>query len=365
MDISEPKILDASEPLSKALDEILSSGTAVFVVKDKSLFGLIDDRNMRLGLSDASKTKCDSVCVRCPSIAPNAGVQGRMDAFLSGHFKALPVVDAKGRITGATSRADLLRDLVEQKLVPKAQVYQHMGRPAYTIEYSKSVADAKTLMKKTGAHHLVVTRGGNITGTISTFDFTGFLMKPKERQSFQLISDAKGFDGKRIEEILRPGFSSIPETATLEEAAQKMAFEGISNLVVVAEKKPVGVITATDIFKLVRSLFVEEKDVLVSGLDSDSLAYYGRIKGDILAITSKFDQALKIEGLSVHIKKGKSVYEAHLSFDLNNRHTSFKTEAYSLGETISAISKELKIMLEKSKSEKMERKKPPKSEPEE
>ncbi len=357
MDITEAKILDAAEPLSKALDEILKSGTAVFVTKNSQLFGLIDDRNMRMGISDASKTKCESACIKCPSIANSAGIPERLEAFLAGHFKSLPVLNANGRIIGATTRADFIRELVSQKLVPHVQAYQHMSRPVCTVECDRTIADAKSMMKKNEVHHLVVTRGGNIAGTISTLDFAGFLINPQGRQSYQLISSVQNFDSYKLEQVMRPNFIAIDETATLEEAASKMASENVSSVVVVSQKKPVGIIAATDIFKLVKKLYEEEKDVLVSGLDQDNLAYYGRIKGEILSIVSKFDKSMKIENITVRIKKGKSIYEADTHFDLNNRHIAFKCEAYNLRDTIAAISKELKILLEKAKSAKMERKK--------
>lgn len=356
MDMAEPKVFDATEPLSKALDDILKTGTAAFVTKNKELFGLIDDRNLRMGITDASKMKCENACVKCPSLKQSSSIPERIDAFMTGHFKALPVIDAKGWIIGATSRSDLLRDMRAQNLVPKAAVYQYMNRPAYTIETGQTIADVKSAMKKTGGHHFVVMRAGNIVGTISTFDFTGLFAKNKERQSYQIISEVKNFDSKRVDEVYRDNFVTIEETATLDEAADRMAKEGISNVIVVSAKKPTGVLSATDIFKLVRKLYTEEKDVLVSGLDEDNLVYYERIKQDILGVVSKFDKSLKVENITVHIKKGKSVFEANLALDLNNRHVAFKREGYNIAETVALLVKELKIVLEKDKTEKTDQK---------
>ncbi len=353
----EAKTIEATEPLSKALDEIMASGTAVFVTKDRRLFGLIDDRNMRLGISDASKTKCGNACVKCPSLNEGAEVQERIRSFLAGHFKSLPVLDAKGRIMGALTRADLLRELVSLKLVPKAQAYQHMSRPAVTIDENQTVAGAKSTMKKNDVHHLVVTRSGTVVGSISTLDLAGFLTKPKGRQSYQLISEVQGLESRRIVDILRGNFVSVEETTTLEEAALKMAEENVSNLVIVADKKPVGVLSATDIFKIVVRLYEKENEISISGLDESTLVYYGKIKNELLGIAAKFGKALKIENLAVRIKKGKSVYEADMHLDLNNKHKAFRCEGYNLSETTAALSYELKTLFEKVKSEKKERRK--------
>ncbi|MFA5077023.1 MAG: CBS domain-containing protein [Candidatus Micrarchaeia archaeon] len=357
MDLTEAKVFDASEPLSKAIDEILRSGTAVFVMKGGRFFGLIDDRNMSMGIADPSRAKCEGASVKSPTVQTGASVQERMDAFLSGHFKALPVVDPKGKIVGSTSRSDLLRELCSLKLVPRVQVYQFMSKPAYTIRHDQTVADAKTIMKKTGVHRLVVTSGENAVGVISTFDFAGLFSKPRERKGYQVISQITSSESKKIDDILRERFSSVPETFTLDEAAEKMASEGVSSLVILDGMKPTGLISATDVFKVVRRLFENEKDVMVSGLDPEHLVYYGRIKEGVLGSVKKFEKSFNIDNLAVHFKKGKTMYEATVHMDLNGRHVAFKCEAHELGEAVAMISKELKIIFEKAKSEKMQLKK--------
>ncbi|MDD5337623.1 MAG: hypothetical protein PHS02_04020, partial [Candidatus ainarchaeum sp.] len=101
----------------------------------------------------------------------------------------------------------------------------------------------------------------------------------------------------------------------------------------------------------------EEKDVMVSGLDPEHLVYYGRIKDEVLNSVKKFEKSFSVDNLAVHFKKGKTMYEATVHMDLNGRHVAFRCEAHQLGEAVSMISKELKIIFEKAKSEKMELKK--------
>lgn len=354
MNMTKANIFEGDEPLSKALDEILRTGTAVFVIKNKQLFGLIDDRNMRFGISNASKTKCESACIKCSAIKQDSRLEEKLEAFLAGHFKTLPVLDGKGKIIGAVSRTDLLQELYIQKLIPHTPLYQYMNKPVYTVNYEQSIADAKSIMKKTGAHYLVVLRSGNVVGTISTFDFTGFLTTPKKRQAYQLISQVTGTDSIKIGELMRENFSSIAETASLNEASTKMIEERVSHVIVVADKKPVGILSATDIFKLVRTLCKQEKEMRISGLDESMLVYYKKIKDAVLARVIKFEKSFKIENIAVHIKKGKSVYQANMQFDLNNKHIAFKCEGYTLEEAIAVLSKELKILFEKAKSEKID-----------
>ena len=98
MKIKEALILDENEPLSKALNEVLDTGTAAIVTKDKKYKGIIDDRNLRnFSVQNPAKIKCKSVIVKPPVLNPDTGILDRIDAFLMGHFKALPVVNKAGK----------------------------------------------------------------------------------------------------------------------------------------------------------------------------------------------------------------------------------------------------------------------------
>lgn len=356
MDISQATIFDSEEWLSKALDAISRSGTAVFVTKDGALFGLIDDRNVRSGFSDVSRVKCSTASVKCPSIRAESDVGALLSAFLGGHFKQLPVVDEKGRVIGALSRSDLLRELARMHRIPKGSADAYMKTPLFSIEDDKAVVDAKNIMKKDGVHHLAVTHNGALTGTISTFDFLGFLMIPKEKQALQFVDNVKDFNSWKLSEVMRSAVS-VNASATLAEAALMMADRGLSSLVVLSGGKPVGMLTATDIFKFVHGTLERRMDVAIGGLDEENLVYHADIRNGVLAVASKFETSMKIENLSVQFKKGKSIHTLHVHFDLDNKPVAFACEGYKMGEAISSLAKQLKITLDKAKSEKMERKK--------
>lgn len=349
-------ILEHHEPLSKALDFILEKGTAVFVVKNKKFIGLIDDRNMRFGISDASKTKCENACVKAPIIKESFSIKEKIDAFLSGHFKALPIINDNEEIVNSITRSDLLRELVENKLVPPYPIYQYMSTPLYSIESSLTIGEAKSEMKKNKTHYLAVTEKNKLVGIISTLDFSSFLLKPKERKSSIIIDEVKNIDTKKVKEVMREPFT-IDENLNLIEAAIKMAQNNVSHLVTLRDGKPVGIVAASDIFKLIKKINEEENKIVISGLDEDNLSYYQSIKEEVEAILKKATKFAKVENIHIHIKKGKSVFELTMQFDLNNKKTSIRVEGYDLEEAISLLTKELKVIFEKNKSKRLERKK--------
>lgn len=360
MIVSQAKIFDSTEPLSKALDYILKTGSAVFIVKNKELVGIIDDKNVRKGFIDSSKIKCESASVRCPSIKQNADIKEYLDGFLSGHFKILPIVNEKQKITGAVSRSDLLSELCALKLVPNTSISQYMHTPVHTIEYSQTIGSAKNLMKQAKVHHLIVSSKGKIVGTFSTFDLVRFLIKPKKRQASQLVDKISNLDTLKIGEMMHKAVL-IEENATLNDAAKKMADHAVSLITIIKDKKPVGVLSATDLFRIIRKFYETESDIIISGLSNDDVAYYSQIKTEINNTLRKFQKKLKIENIAIHFKKTKSVYQANVHFNINNGSKAFKREAHKLYDIIKAVCKELRILFEKAKSEKMTLKKLPRN----
>ncbi len=356
MEISQASVFDCEERLSKALDIVLKEGSVAFVSKEGRLFGIIDDRNISGGFSDVSKVKCGNACVKCPSISQGVKIAELLDAFLAGHFKFLPVVDAKERVVGAVSRSDLLCELSRLKLMPKGQVSLYMKSPVHSIEGSRTIGEAKTLMKKEDVHHVVVTDKSMILGVISTFDFIGLMASQKERQSFQFISEVKDFNSRRVSDIAR-NYVSVKAGATLDEAAMAMVGKRESSVLILEGMKPIGILSAMDIFKNVRKSMEKKIDVLIGGLSEDTLIYHEALKAGVLGIVSKFDKSFAIGRMSLQVKETKSVFTLHFYFDMDGKFQTVSCEGHTIIEALAVLSKHLKALFEKAKSEKMDKKK--------
>ncbi|MBU0586481.1 CBS domain-containing protein [Candidatus Micrarchaeota archaeon] len=356
MDISRATVFSGEEHLSKVLDTIMRTGTAVFVTKEGKLFGLIDDRNVRSNFSDPSNVRCDTASVKCPSLKEDAHVLDILDAFLSGHFKSLPVLDSSEKIIGSVSRTDLLGELHNLNLIPGGLAEQYMSSPVYTIDENNTISEAKALMNKKGVHHLAVMHNSSISGILSTFDFMGLALSPKGRQSYQLISVVKDFGSRKVGEIARSPIS-VGNDLTLVQAVMKMKEKGVSSILVVDDKKPIGMLSATDIFKKIRAMLEPKLDLIVSGLDDDTLIYHEEIKSSVLSALSKFQGTFVFDSPSVQVKRGKSVYIIHVHLKIDNKPVAISSEGYKIGDTMMAINHQIKAVLDKVKGEKLGMKK--------
>ena len=111
MDIEQPSIIDSSEPVSRAVNEISRTGLPVLVTKNGKYFGLIDERSIRHRTASPNKERCETIAERTPTLNAESTVMDSCKAFFAGRFKAIPVID-KGNIAGAITRHTLMNELL-------------------------------------------------------------------------------------------------------------------------------------------------------------------------------------------------------------------------------------------------------------
>ena len=351
MEIKEVLILDENDPLSKALNGILDTGTAVVITRKGKYHGIVDDRNMRLfAAQNPAKTKCKAVVAKPPVLRPDTGVLERINAFLLGHFKALPVVNERDRPVGITTRVELLKDMFTTSLIPGIGVKALMNSPVYVIDEKKTVGEAKLKMKKYGARRLVVTRRGTPSGIFSKLDLTRETLKPKEKQKMAtVISSKRNYDDNILAGLYRSDITTVPERSTVDEAARKMIKKSVSSVVVMNGKKPAGVLSALDIFKMIKDAAKKRMNITISGLDGETVFYRDSIREEVGKVAKRFSESYGIRKVNVHVKKGKSVYTINIFLEGNRENFTIKTEGPSLKDTTNMAVSELKKRLARKK----------------
>ncbi|MDI6724158.1 MAG: CBS domain-containing protein [Methanobacterium sp.] len=124
------------------------------------------------------------------------------------------------------------------------EVREAMNSGVIAINQDTQPLEAFEKMYRTGVRRLfVVDEDGNPIGVISYLDLVGILgtLKPSSKTSNNLI----------IEDIMSEDIISISADDKIEDAANLMLRADVSGLLVLEDEKPVGVITKTDICRLV------------------------------------------------------------------------------------------------------------------
>ncbi|MFH1222146.1 MAG: CBS domain-containing protein [Candidatus Micrarchaeota archaeon] len=343
MEMKEALILDGSEPLSRAIGGVLENNTAVIIAKNGKYFGIIDDRNLNMSGDSPTKTKCETVAIKPPVISPESTLWERTEAFLSGRFKALPVVDAKQKPLGIITRVEVLKELKELGAIPNISVKTLMNSPVFTIDEKATVSDAKKIMKEEDAKRLIVTRNGRPVGIFSTLDIAVFALKPVQSRWRErgVVDSRTAREGDTISRFFRPDMLTIEEHNTVKEATDYMIKREVSYLVVLKDSKPVGILSALDIFKWLKDKLTEELPVEISGLGVETRGQYGQIKDEMTKAVSKFVKKFGITGMTVHVKETKSFFsvKAHV---IAREMFVVSAEGSTLEETVSMVAAELK-----------------------
>ncbi len=122
------------------------------------------------------------------------------------------------------------------------EVKEAMNQGVITINPDTSPLEAFEKMYKEGVRRLFVMEGETPVGVISYLDLVGVLgsLKPSAQQN-----------SIKINEIMSKDIITIDAGDKIEDAANLMLRADVSGLLVLENEKPAGVITKTDICRLV------------------------------------------------------------------------------------------------------------------
>lgn len=357
MEIKKALVLDSGDSLSKAVSELMETGTAVVVTKNKKYYGIVDDRHLRHGITDPVKTKVETVVAKSPTVPPDSSILDRINAFLVGHFKALPVVDDSGKVLGITTRVEVLTEMLNNRLIPKARVSEFMNSPVYSVEDNESLGKVKGRMKELNTNKLLVTNKGNVVGVISTLDLAAYLRKPKGRDKKPLVLKEIGNpDETPVSKFLRSDVITADEKATLEEAIKKMVAREVSSVVITSDRKPVGVFSALDLFKKIKENEKENTEIQISGLNGENKRFHELISDKITGVADKFSKSFNIRNVQVKIKENKKTFVVHVYLETDEGRISMSHERYGIKEAVDEISGELDRTLRKMKDKRKNKK---------
>jgi CBS domain-containing protein len=314
MKLVEAAVVQASEPLSKAISLIKRNGVGVFVFDKKKYLGVVDERSVLSAAADASTTRCKSAAIHTPILTPSSSVLDACKAFLSGRFKIIPVMEGQ-RLIGGVTRWEAMEAMREEGMLSGHTVEAHMTSPILTIDANAPLSVAEATMKQTNVRRLAVLSNGHLVGLISLHDLLKAKYTQKERRPY-MKEDASGLSAP-VMEFMKERVETINLKASLSEAVSKMLEKQVAALVVTEGLRPVGIITAKDIFE--SALYHYQKaQVQISGLHGMEQMVADSIMDEAEEMLSKLRRIMRVESISIHIKKeGKAHFvSAHIRGDI-------------------------------------------------
>ena len=251
--------IDKDQNLSDALRLLRKHNVSRLpVTNNKELVGIISERDIanKLGSSKyesmpASRLHISSVMIKDVLTVPETmQLDDVAKLMLDNGIGSVPVMD-DDKMVGIVSKADFVT-LAVGIAFNKITVKEIMTKDLTVVSPTERLVHARRLMLESKVGRLPVVDDENILGMVTSKDlmraFIDFRKKVPEKYQKSQIKDVL------VEDIMSSNPVVTSKDATISEVAQIMMETGYNGLPVVEDDKVVGIITQTDILRLIQKL---------------------------------------------------------------------------------------------------------------
>ena len=312
--IESPLVVDADEPLAKAIGLMGENGAyGVIVVSEGKYLGVVDDRCLLKFEGNVEKTKCGSLIKKTNGLKEDSSAEEMVADFISSDATLLPVLRDE-RVVGSITRRNALKLLVDAKPIAGKRVENVMSAPAITLPDEATIAQAVSLMRGKRIFRVVIVDAkGKVEGVLSSYDLA-MKLKKYSKQSFTNKSFSPSKEGDLSESpvtgLMTANVVTIAEGAPLKEAVRKMIDSNLRALVVSRDGKPVGTVSAQNVFEA--CLVGKPLNVFVHGLAPEEKMLKESIVeegADFMERLGKFVRLSADDSLELHVKTNREGFK--------------------------------------------------------
>ncbi|MGC8710372.1 MAG: CBS domain-containing protein [Candidatus Micrarchaeia archaeon] len=342
--VTKTPIYEYKVPITEALDKI-NQLTAVVITKNKSYYGIVDDRTLtRKGtLKLTKKYSIGKFAKKVPLLDNSTSIEKAIVYFYTEGVKALPYMEGDV-IKGVVKRSEMLKAILSFHMLSNIKVESAMTSPIIAIDSNANMAQAKDAMQENKVNRLAVINNGKLFGIITYKDMmkafsTSSGRAPKYKNYYSLSGTTVGSACER-------NIHTIEQNMLVDNAIREFLNKNISSLIVTRNQKPVGIITVKDVFELIASSSLESANkVIISGLDDYTKEYEEDIKAELNDLANKINRFRRIgvNYISLNIKRSKTRnYEMRGKLVLKKGGTfAAASQGYSLESVLRDITKKL------------------------
>ncbi len=338
---------------------------APVINEDNHLIGMVSYRSI-LMKGVGRDTRVQSIMEPPFYIYEDADINTAINSLVTWRSKEIPVINIDGIVVGIISRSAILYNLIENKKIPKAKVWDVMSKPAITISEKENIAKGRWLMLKSGISRLPVVDAGNrVVGVITLSDIVErlYTIRLSRRKGYEWIQSEESFLAAPVSEFMTAPPISIPIDIDIVEAARILLDNRISGAPAVTSDNIVkGVVSSIDILRRYLETFtvVQPIEAKISGAIGDELERI-QIEKLVNSYLSKYSRYIGIVNFKLIVKRrGKMedmAIEKRRQYDVSIRLTtnlgtlSVNSQCWDLAtcvrETLSILERRLRKMIDK------------------
>jgi CBS domain-containing protein len=276
------------------------------VLERKKIVGVITMRDLMRRKNVPPNTKVSTVLQPAPDVTPGMSLPEVAERMISTGFRALSVVKDR-RLVGMISRSDLVRALVKAKSLEGVTVNEFMTPKPQCVAEDDTVEHAVQIMRSLGERSIpVVDRNRRLKGVVGLKDIVDLFARPKVREHY---GDRAGREEKvviQVKGVMRYPPVTVGPEATVHRAADLMAKNQISSVIVSENDEPVGIITTQDLMQFLAGLREREQlFVEIGGLEDEPRDVYDMMYAVIEKEMRRIAQLVRPRTLTIHVQKYK------------------------------------------------------------
>jgi CBS domain-containing protein len=276
------------------------------VLERKKLAGVVTMRDLMRRRNLPPTTKVSTVLEVPPEITPETALPEAAEKMISAGFRALPVVKGKS-LVGIISRSDIVRALVDTRALEGIAVRDFMTPNPQCVAEDDTVEHAVQLIRSLGERSVpVVDKNRRLKGVVGLKDVVELFARPKDREHFGERAGREEKVSLEVKGVMRyPPFTVGPD-ADVHRAAELMAKNHVSSIIVTEHDEPIGIITTQDLMQFLaglrerQQLFVE-----IGGLEDDPNETYDEIYDIVQKEMRRIAPLVQPRTLAIHLQKYK------------------------------------------------------------
>ncbi len=342
--ISDTAFYDYKDQMSDALTKVNKFG-AVVVFKDGQYYGVVDDRSIaKQGTIRMPENYPVGKFARSVPILDRSSDIGKaIEVFYNSATKAVPLAE-NNKIKGILKRTDILKSILSLHILSSYKASDVMSTPVIAIDQETSIEKARYAMKENNVNRLAVMDKGKLFGIIT---FKG-LIESMEIKNRSPEFSPKGRAHATVADYSRHDVYTIDQDTNLDQTIRELIKNNTSALLVMRKGKPVGMLTIRDIFEtIVKNSNVPRRNIVLSGLDSNTKEYEQDINTSLEAFADKVDKFrdVKIDYIALNVKAIKG--EKSRQYDLRARIGLVKGGTISMSSSGFNLERTLKVLVDK------------------
>src|SRR5437667_8367768 len=217
------------------------------VLDRKRLVGVVTMRELMRRRNLPPNTKVSTILENPPGTRPGTPVPEAAEKMISAGFRAIPVMKGKG-LLGIISGSDIGRALVENRALEGVRVSEFMTPNPQAVAEDDTVDHAVQIMRSLGERSVpVVDKNRHLRGVVGLKDIVDLFAQPKIREQY---GDRAGREEKvalEVKSVMRYPPLTVGPGADVHRAAELMAKNHVSSVIVTERDEPVGIITTQDV----------------------------------------------------------------------------------------------------------------------